>query len=186
VRVEGTKKQEGLMGSKGIFASAWAQFGAWIFGVTIVGLSLEYLADTELTAWWTMLLLALALFLIFGSPLFKLGAPRTFEIGLSTVFILIFMLHLGMAVIYPKIEADDEDSRPCGRKTKEFQCYNLTREVCLSAYSHYHSDCTEEARAAAKGPTQLVGSTVRHCISERFKKYMSYNLKTDAPADCKH
>jgi len=173
------------MNFKKLLNSKWAQFGVWMFGIYAIVLVLEFLVETELTQWWTILLLAVALHLIFSSPMVSLGIPRSLEISISTVAIMIVLFHLGMAVVYPKIAADDEDSKPCGRKTREYQCYNLSKTVCLSAFEHYQAECLTEVRAKAAGPTQLIGSEVRRCLYDRFKRYMSYNLKMDAPALCK-
>lgn len=173
------------MNSSLLARSNWVQFGCWFLGILAISVIIEWFAETELTQWWTILLLAFSMHLLNSSPFVKSGVPRSFEVGIATVAIMVFMLHLGMAVIYPKIEADDEDSRPCGRKTKEYQCYNLSRTVCLSAVEHYQAECNTEIRAKGSGPTQLIGSAVKRCMYDRFKKYMSYNLKLDAPSSCK-
>lgn len=162
----------------------FAKMGLWLFGAIAFFELFELMFETPSLGYWALVLLGLGLFLIIDHPLRDQDFPQALEVGLGVVLVGIFMIHFGLVVVAPKLDADANDNEPCGLKTKEAQCYNLSHDSCLSVWDNYKKECMAEIQDSAKRPTQLIGSGVRRCTQKKISKYISFNQRKDNP-DCK-
>lgn len=131
-------------------------------------------------------LLGVGIFLFTSHALQKNGLSQTLEAGLATFFIGVFIIHFGFVVFAPYVRSQMNDEGPCSPSTKEAQCYELSKEACVSAWDHYQTECKAEIAAAGTRPTQLIGPTLQLCTRKKFAKYMSYNTKNTADEGCQN
>ena len=79
---------------------------------------------------------------------------------------------------------DEQDNKPCGPKSAQYNCYNLKPEACLSAWTHYEEVCLQEIKSNVQSPSQLIGSAVKKCTMKRFEQYMAFNKKNQDNSQC--
>jgi hypothetical protein len=153
----------------------------WIVLSIIIFKSIEYIYETEEISILALISLGVGVFLFVHHPFEDAKElPQALEMGLATAFVGAFVIHFGLVVLAPILNQEETDTKPCGPKTKEAQCYTLTHSACLSAWDHFDEECRKEAASNMSRPTQLVGAFAKHCIQFKLNKYMSFNQKKDS------
>jgi hypothetical protein len=165
----------------------WLEFYlmvAWVAGTILLSWLLEQLFDSTHLDAWALIALGLGLFSLIHHPLSKRGFPQYFEAGSGVILIGTFILYYGMVVIGPRLSEELADDTPCSPKTMEARCYRLTPSACQMVWTHYNSECQEEAARQYRGTTRLVGAGVYRCAQKRMNKYMSFNQKNLEGSGC--
>ena len=133
-----------------------------------------------------LLALALGIFLFTESPLQKRGAHYALESGLGAVLIISFIIHFGVVVIVPVIEAEDAAALPCNEKTLSMRCYSLARENCQMAWSRFEKDCKVESMSIRQDrPTSLLGPVVKKCTLRKMDQAFRSTRKIITDPACK-
>lgn len=77
------------------------------------------------------------------------------------------------------------DRSPCGRLSKQIECYNLSEAACMTAWSSSHGDCESRLASIRKSrPSFLTGNFIETCIGRNFDKSMHYNRKNEVSSAC--
>lgn len=117
--------------------------------------------------------------------MFEKWTLRSTELKMAVLAVCVFVVLWVSYILVQKILSNEEDLKPCGTKSPQGQCYNLTPEACLAAWNHYEEGCWQEAKANVQSPSQLLGSAVNKCAIKKFHLYMGYNLKNQDDEICK-
>ena len=100
------------------------------------------------------------------------------------IFIFISTLYFYFAHISGQLVPEGNRS-PCGRLSKQIECYNLTEETCMSAWTSSTGDCEDRLASIRKArPSFLTGNFLETCIGRNFDKSMHYNRKNEASPSC--
>lgn len=102
--------------------------------------------------------------------------------GFSMIFIS--ALYFYIAHVSGQL-APEGDRSPCGRLSIQIECYNLSEETCMSAWTSSGGDCEDRLAAIRKvRPSFLTGNFLETCIGRNFDKSMHYNRKNETTASC--
>ena len=126
-------------------------------------------------------LLVFGIYLFVLNPLQKFGFSYQTGTGIFVITTTVFAMYFFVAVLYPRVLAEEQDNAPCGANTMEFRCYNMSKGACKSAWEYYESGCKAEAEANRSAPTKLVGGGVKRCIHRQLAKYMAFNQRLEQP-----
>ncbi len=90
----------------------------------------------------------------------------------------IYFAHFAMNLI------PESDFAPCGRLSKQIECYNLSQDTCMAAWHSSLGDCEDQLLEIRKQrPTALMGAFLETCIGRNFDKVMRYNrINLESPA----
>jgi hypothetical protein len=130
---------------------------------------------------YTTLLFVGALLIYFRPITRKLGIPAYWEIGLGTVGVVAFVLHMTMTYLV-QAEIEDELARkPCGPSSPQGACYNLQRDVCESTWNSFDQTCRADAEPILKArPGALIGPTINRCKARKMDQILRFNrIKSD-------
>ncbi|MFN8792341.1 MAG: hypothetical protein ACK5Y2_12885 [Bdellovibrionales bacterium] len=96
------------------------------------------------------------------------------------VLLYIYFAHYAMNLI------PESDYAPCGRLSRQIECYNLTQETCMVAWHSSSGDCDDQVEEQRRQrPTALLGQFRELCISRNFDKLMFYNRKNQDTSSCR-
>lgn len=131
------------------------------------------------------LLFALALFVFLKSPMKrKVAAPDWVDPVLGFI-ITLFAVTYFYVVHYSINLVPESDTAPCGRLSKQIQCYNLSQETCMVAWQSSSGGCEDKLQEIRKQrPTALMGTFLETCIGQNFDKLMHYNRKNLQDPSC--
>lgn len=124
-------------------------------------------------------------YLFIQTPLsVRYGAPEwtdsLFGSALTLITILYFYFTHFSAQMVP-----EGDTAPCGRLSRQRECYNLTEAICMAAWNSSEGDCENRMDAIRKArPSALTGSFLETCRGRNFDKIMHYNRKSETTPMC--
>ncbi|MEK2689210.1 hypothetical protein [Bdellovibrio sp. GT3] len=122
--------------------------------------------------------------LIYFRPSAKLLRVSIYwDIGVGSLLLVFCLIYVMNTYV---VEAEIEESvakQPCGASSPQGVCYNLTREVCETAWNSVDQSCRDEAAPVLKErPGALIGPMVNRCKARRMDKVLRYNrIKEDNP-----
>lgn len=99
-----------------------------------------------------------------------------------TLFVLIYVYTFHYA---PRLVPESATS-PCGQLSKQIECYNITTETCMVAWTASRGGCDEKmAEIQKERPAALLGASLELCISRNFDKAMKFNRKNESTNSCR-
>ncbi|MBL7542720.1 MAG: hypothetical protein JNL11_02840 [Bdellovibrionaceae bacterium] len=127
----------------------------------------------------------LGLYLFIKTPLnSRYGGPTWSDPLLGFGLILITAVYFYLAHYSGQILIAQE-SGPCGPRSRQMECYNLTQDICVSAWTSSSGDCEEKVEQIRKTrPSFLSGAFLYTCVGRNFDKMMHYNRKTEISSRC--
>ncbi|WP_413578152.1 hypothetical protein ACLVWU_06380 [Bdellovibrio sp. HCB290] len=127
-------------------------------------------------------LLIVGILLIYFRPLARAsGISIYWEIGTGSLFVVLFAIHMMNTYVVEREIEQGLAKKPCGASSPQGLCYNLTAEVCETAWNSADKICREEAEPTLKErPGALIGPMVNRCKARRMDKVLRYNrIKED-------
>ncbi|WP_413558993.1 hypothetical protein [Bdellovibrio sp. HCB209] len=131
-----------------------------------------------------IVLFIIGVLIIYFRPVARLlGVSANWEIGAGSLCIVIFAIHIMNTYVVQREIEEGLSQQPCGTSSPQGICYNLDKEVCLSAWNGADRACREEAEPILKErPGALIGPIVNRCKARRMDKPLRYNrIKEDNP-----
>ncbi|HWU43269.1 MAG TPA: hypothetical protein VN132_07525 [Bdellovibrio sp.] len=120
--------------------------------------------------------------LIYYRPISRsLGIPIYWEVGLGTIAVGAFVLHMTVTYVIQKEVEAELARQPCGPSSPQGACYNLDRSVCESAWANVDRSCRIEAEPILKErPGALMGPTINRCKARKMDQVLRFNrIKSD-------
>jgi hypothetical protein len=106
--------------------------------------------------------------------------PLTGFILTSFVLTYFYTFHLAPRFI------PDSATSPCGKLSKQIECYNVSTETCMVVWSSSRGGCDEKMAEIQKNrPAALLGAALELCISRNFDKAMKFNRKNENSTACR-
>jgi hypothetical protein len=131
--------------------------------------------------------LALGILLFVDSPLAARGMNSALESGIAAALIIGFIVHFGMVVIVPIIEAEDLAGQPCNERTLSMRCYSTTRDNCQVAWARFENDCRSESLSIRQNrPTSLLGPVVKKCTLKKMDQAFRSTRRMTPDSDCQN
>jgi hypothetical protein len=125
------------------------------------------------------------LYLFVKTPLnLKYGLPTWSDPALGFTLSIITAMYFYF-VHFSLTELSIADTAPCGRFSKQMECYNLSPGTCLTVWQSSHGSCDEQLAEIRKArPSFLSGTFIDTCVGRNFDKMMQYNRKNKSSPSC--
>lgn len=130
---------------------------------------------------------AVSIWIIAKKPISKLlDQNGVWDYIVSTIGILLFVLHLTSTYLLPKLMFEETANLPCGPASPQGLCYTLKQEVCENAWNSFHETCKIERadEIKAKGPSGLVGPIITKCKAQKLDKIFKFNRTQSSSIIC--
>lgn len=128
-----------------------------------------------------------AIYIFIKAPIRRrLGASELIDPLFSFSLVIISIIYVYFAH-YAVNLIPESDYAPCGRYSKQMECYHLSQDTCMSAWHNSLGDCEDKlAEIRRQRPTALLGSYLDTCIGKNFDKVMRYNRKSLNEPSCQN
>ncbi|WP_413582855.1 hypothetical protein [Bdellovibrio sp. HCB288] len=109
--------------------------------------------------------------------------PIYWDIGAGSLLLVVCLIYVMNTYVVEREIEESVAKQPCGATSPQGVCYNLSREVCETAWNSADQSCREEAAPVLKErPGALIGPMVNRCKARRMDKILRYNrIKEDNP-----
>lgn len=127
------------------------------------------------------------LYLFVKTPLTnRFGLPTWSDPSLGFSLIILSALYFYFAHFASSL-IPEGDSAPCGKLSRQMECYNLSEQACMLAWTSSSGDCEDHAERIRKSrPSFLMGNFLMTCIGRNFDKTMRYNRKNETTPNCQN
>jgi hypothetical protein len=134
-----------------------------------------------------VILFIIGALLIYYRPVKRLlGIPAYWEIGVGSLCVIAFAIHMMMTYVVEKEIEERLAEQPCGSSSPQGACYNLSREVCETAWASGDAICRAEAAPILKErPGALIGPMINRCKARKMDHVLRFNRIKSNTAFCR-